>query len=52
MATPDDEPIIAPQEGGHDGKTVILQRCPIHGTLFMPKEGCPDCAKEKAAQEK
>ncbi len=30
-------------------KTVKLQRCPKHGTLYLPNEGCPECAKEKSA---
>ncbi len=30
-------------------KTVVLQRCAKHGTVFMPDEGCPECQKEKNA---
>jgi hypothetical protein len=37
-----------PQDS-QDDKTIRLKRCPKHGTLYMPEEGCPDCAKEKGA---
>jgi hypothetical protein len=47
MTPPNDDSIIISEEGEHDGKTVILQRCPKHDTLFLPSEGCPECAKEK-----
>ncbi len=49
---------MTPQDNGHtgdkpqdsqDAKTVRMKRCPKHGTLHMPEEGCPDCAKEKGA---
>lgn len=49
MTQPDADSIIISEEGEHDGKTVILQRCPKHGIAFLPKEGCPECAKEKEA---
>jgi hypothetical protein len=49
MTPPDDDSIIIREEGEHDGKTVILQRCPKHNIVFLPSEGCPECAKEKAA---
>ncbi len=29
-----------------DDKTVKIQRCPKHGTFFLPEEGCPECKKE------
>ena len=47
MTPPNDDSIIISEEGEHDGKTVILQRCPKHDLVFLPSEGCPECAKEK-----
>lgn len=32
-------------------KTVILQRCPKHGIVYMANEECPECAKEKNASK-
>jgi len=49
MAQSDEDSIIISEEGEHDGKTVILQRCPKHEIVFLPSEGCPECAKEKEA---
>lgn len=49
MSQPDDDSIIISEEGEHDGKTVILQRCPVHNIVFLPSEGCPECAKEQEA---
>ncbi|MHB1115638.1 hypothetical protein [Sideroxydans sp.] len=49
MSQSDHDSIILSEEGEHDGKTVILQRCPKHGIVFLPSEGCPECAKEKEA---
>ncbi|GAB1233398.1 hypothetical protein [Ferrigenium sp. UT5] len=49
MSPSDHDQKATPPEGDHDGKTVILQRCPKHGTLFMPGEVCPACAKEKTS---
>jgi hypothetical protein len=51
MSQPDDDSIIIREEGEHDGKTLILQRCPKHGLAFLPSEGCPECAKEKEAAD-
>ena len=49
MSQPNHDSLILSEEGEHDGKTVILQRCPKHGIVFLPSEGCPECAKEKEA---
>lgn len=49
MSQPDEDSIIISEEGEHDGKTVILQRCPVHDIVFLPSEGCPECAKEQEA---
>ena len=49
MSQPDQDRITLSEQGEHDGKTLILQRCPKHGIAFLPSEGCPECAKEKDA---
>lgn len=49
MAPPDNEQTNNRSSGSDNDKTVILQRCPKHGTTFMPSEGCPECEKEKKA---
>ncbi len=48
MTPTDNEQTGSPKDSGND-KTVKLQRCPKHGTLFLPSEGCPECEKEKKA---
>ncbi|OIO11927.1 MAG: hypothetical protein CO069_00640 [Gallionellaceae bacterium CG_4_9_14_0_8_um_filter_60_335] len=47
MTASDTAPDSNTPAGEHDGKTVILQRCPKHGILFEPGEECPECATEK-----
>ncbi len=47
MSTSDNEKSPVTPSGEHDGKTVIMLRCPKHGLLHMPSEPCPECAKEK-----
>jgi uncharacterized OB-fold protein len=48
MTPPDNEQTNTESSDPKDEKTVILQRCPKHGTLYMPNEGCPECEKEKS----
>lgn len=47
--TPPDNEQTNKKSNSKDDKTVVLQRCPKHATLYMPNEGCPECAKEKNA---
>ncbi len=47
MTPPDNEQTNKPRDS-KDEKTLKLQRCPKHGTLYMPNEGCPECEKEKS----
>lgn len=49
MSQPDDNPVTPESKGEHDGKTIIMMRCPKHGTVYLPSESCPECAKERAA---
>ncbi len=47
MTQPDNEPTNNKSQKSKEDKTVILQRCPKHGTVYMPNEHCPECEKEK-----
>lgn len=49
MTPPDNKQTDNKSGDSKDDKTVVLQRCPKHGTLYMPNEGCPECAKENSA---
>jgi len=49
MTPPDNEQTAKKSGDSKDDKTVRIKRCPKHGTLYMPDEGCPECAKERIA---
>jgi uncharacterized OB-fold protein len=49
MTPPDDKQTTNKSKDSDTDKTVILQRCAKHGTVFMPDEGCPECKKENSA---
>ena len=49
MTPPDNEQADERSVDSNNEKTVILQRCPKHGTVYLPNEGCPECEKEKKA---
>ncbi|MEW5905053.1 MAG: hypothetical protein AB1722_12010 [Pseudomonadota bacterium] len=51
MSEQDNDSIIISEGGEHDGKTVIMMRCPKHGIAYLPKDGCPECAKEKTGNQ-
>ena len=47
MTPQDNEQTNNKSQNSQDDKTVILQRCSKHGTIYMPNERCPECEKEK-----
>ena len=49
MTTPDNNQSDSNTKNSEQDKTVILQRCAKHGTVYMPQEGCPECEKEKGS---
>ncbi len=49
MTPPDDKQTTNKSKDSDTDKTIKLQRCPTHGTLFLPSEGCPECEKDKKA---